>query len=202
MNIFTMIGSKGTRDNVLELGFQLSVLLLENKWHGYSGNAPGMDRVLNRAMIKTNTFNGTIFLPWKGFELADLPDRCFYTFDDKSETGLKCVEIIKEIIPWFGNLRAGGIKLHSRDILQVKGADLNTLTTVVIHSAKGSSKQPTGGTRTAIVLSRNLNIPEFNIRFYDDRMRLKTWLMETHQIDASECIDAIGDGNIPDKGFN
>ena len=202
MYAFTVVGSKGTRDEVMELGFQLSVVLLEAGWQGYSGNAPGMDKVLNRAMLKTNAFNGYIFLPWPKFETRDLPDRCFDSFTITTPIGEECDSVIKELIPWYDKLSQGPRKLHSRNVKQIKGKDLKTLSNLVIHSAKGkTSSKPQGGTRTAVVLGQKLNVPTFNLRFYLERVALQIHLKTKYDIDVSETIKSLGDKDWPDKGF-
>lgn len=202
MNSFTVVGSKGTRDEVMELGYLLSVVLLEAGWQGYSGNAPGMDKVLNRAMLKTNAFNGYVFLPWPKFETRDLPDRCFDSFTITTPIGEECDKIIKELIPWYDKLSQGAKKLHSRNVKQVKGKDLKTLSNLVIHSAKGKQcSKPQGGTRTAVVLAQNLKVPTFNIRFHSERIALKIHLMVKYEIDVSDIVETLGDKDWPDKGF-
>lgn len=203
MNSFTVVGSKGTLDEVMELGYKISVVLLEAGWQGYSGNAPGMDKVLNRAMLKTNAFNGYVFLPWPKFEVRDLPERVYDSFTITTPIGEECDRIIREIIPWYSKLSQGAVKLHSRNVKQIKGKDLKTPSKLVIHSAKGKRPQsPNGGTRTAVVLARNLSIPEFNIRFHSERVQLARFLKVTYEIDVDKLIKDFGEKDYDDKGFN
>lgn len=203
MKAFTVVGSKGTLDEVMEVGFKLSVILLEAGLQGYSGNAPGMDKVLNRAMLKTNCFNGYIFLPWPKFETRDVPERCYDSFTITTPIGEECDKTIQELIPWYGNLSQGSKKLHSRNVKQIKGKDLKHPSELVLHSAKGRTPdKPTGGTRTAVVLAQKLSIPTFNLRFKSERIALQKFMLGKYEIDVTEALSSLGDKDWPDKGFN
>lgn len=92
-----------------------------------------------------------IFIPWKDFnnsqsELYNIPDKAF--------------DIAARIHPNWANLKDSVKRLHARNVMQILGEDLKTpVKFVACYTKNGEEK---GGTRTAIVLAKQHNIPIFN----------------------------------------
>jgi hypothetical protein len=57
---------------------------------------------------------------------------------------------------------SGAKKLHSRNVLQVLGDKLDTPSKFVLYYAKEKDGEVAGGTRTAVMLARELDIPTLN----------------------------------------
>lgn len=75
-------------------------------------------------------------------------------------------EIMETIHPAPHYLKRGGYGLHTRNIFQVLGRDLNTPSKMVIYCADETPRSGVkGGTRTAWKLAVDYGIPVYNLRY-------------------------------------
>ena len=144
------IGSRKTPQDILDKFYRIGAYLAKKGYTLRSGGAEGADSYF---AYGAGSENGAkeIYLPWKGFnnnnsELYNIP------------IGARL--IAKSIHPAWNNLTTGAINLHSRNICQILGKDLNTpVAFVVCYTENGEEK---GGTATALKLAREQGIPVFN----------------------------------------
>lgn len=105
-----------------------------------------------------------IFVPWKDFSAVKgvkNPLQHLHIIPTDKDLINKSIEMVRQVHPNFNRLTQGTLKLHSRNMNQVFGLDLNTMVSATIcWTPNGKS---IGGTRSAIELSLNNGIPVFNI---------------------------------------
>jgi len=149
--IYTGIGSRETPapicDTMERIGYSLGSrgILLR------SGGAHGADLAFETGCDASETGRKEIFVPWNGFNgiklLYPIPDEAF--------------EMASKLHPAWHRLTLGARKMHARNCMQVLGPNLDTPTGAVICWTKDG--KDVGGTRTAIVLARQYNIPVINL---------------------------------------
>lgn len=86
--------------------------------------------------------------------------------------------IMKKIHPAGPRLKGIAKAMHTRNIFQILGEDLNTPADLIVYYAKfdDEGKEITGGTRTAVVLGKQRGINEFNLILPDERTRLLEYI--------------------------
>lgn len=164
--IITGIGSRKCPNEVLQFirTLPLSGSIVR------SGGAQGCDNA-----FEYTTENLEIFVPWNGFNenimyatrestisLSDLPK-------NKIETAR---DIIRDVHPFFNTLSRGAQLLHTRNVFQVLGSNLQEdekSDMLICWTPDGANSlercsRKTGGTATAIKLASILGISIYNIR--------------------------------------
>ncbi len=160
-------GGADGADRAFEYGHDDIHNLLDSYYKHYSDKFseivgfPGMEAKIRKE----------IYIPWNGFSNKNFHMKGVYCLhenpDDESyEAIIKATQIVKRIHPAPKNLSLGAWKLHTRNCFQVLGKDLNTPSEFVICWTKNGDA--VGGTRTAIVLARENNIPVYNLFFKED----------------------------------
>lgn len=75
------------------------------------------------------------------------------------------------------NLTRGGKALHTRNVFQVLGQDLDRPSDICLYWAHNQPNgEVKGGTRTAVVLSQQHNVPTYNLRMTEDIIRVRELL--------------------------
>jgi hypothetical protein len=180
MRYYAGIGSRKTPKDVLFIMERIGQSLA-SRFVLRSGGAGGADTSFERG---ANRGQGVteIFLPWKGFN-ADDEDREFLPVSDLFLDNLpqkiqyEAAEIAKQFHRHWNELTIGGKKLHTRNVLQILGRDLNTPSEFVICWTKDG--KATGGTGQAMRIAKSKGIPIYNLKNNDDRDSLvKWWNME------------------------
>ena len=202
--IYTLIGSRETPEDVLNIMRQFAYKAASKGYIGRSGGADGADTCLENGVIgyvtneclplsKINNLM-EVYLPWKDFNGRNSGDYGYYTLPFM-DNRLEAENIAKELHPkWILDIkiesgmipkpknwtpmRQGAKKLHTRNIYQVLGKDLNTPSKFIVCygiPAKGSVI-PKGGTRTACVLGQQHGVEIFNLYLPDHRKRVEEWV--------------------------
>ena len=159
--ILTGVGSRSTPEPILQL-MEIIPRCLGPDTVVRSGGADGADSAFERgAPLKE------IYLPWRNFN--DNPSPLYL---DRLDQGMVRVaeELVYDLHGNAANLTQGAFKLHTRNVLQVLGADLQTPSDLLIcwtpdgavHHSMVSVK--TGGTGTAIKLASYMGIPIYNLK--------------------------------------
>ena len=80
----------------------------------------------------------------------------------------------------FQNLKDWGIALHTRNVYQVLGPELDKRSWLCILYAEPSGKKGRvkGGTNTALQIAKRFNVPTANIYTEEARWALKRWLLD------------------------
>lgn len=151
MKYITGVGSRETPVDIIPVIREILGVLTPNEWVLRSGAANGADSYFEHEAIKLG-IHAAIFLPWRGFNGHNSP----YSF-----VGDAALHMASTIHPAWDKLSQAGQKLHGRNCYQVLGRELNTPSSLVICWTPNG--KDTGGTRTAIVLARQNNVPVFNL---------------------------------------
>lgn len=162
MNYYTGIGSRNTPVEVIHRMTKLSLFLSEQDWVLRSGGAEGADRAFEDGVRKGK--KAEIYTPWKNFVKYSENVIVGPTLS----TWLEAQEIASNIHPAWERCSRGARALHTRNVYQVLGGDLQTPSRFVLFYAKESpSGNVSGGTRTAVEIARQHNIPCVNM-YHDD----------------------------------
>ena len=145
---YTGIGSRQTPPNVCLLMTKLALVLYKFNYILRSGHAEGADMAFeNGASEKAD-----IYLPWKLFNNSNSN---LYVITPKS------LDIAKQIHPAWNKCSQYAKLLHARNVYQILGNDVKTLSDFVICWTPNA--KIVGGTATAINLAKQHNIPVFNL---------------------------------------
>lgn len=159
---YTGIGSRETPDEFLELFTKISKRMEELNYVLRSGGALGADTAFEAGVSTPQ--NKEIFVAWQNFRPNVKTD--IYTYGEEYETAKKIAE---ELHPAWEKCKLGVRKLHTRNVYQILGRDLQTPSRVVFFYAKEKDGVVSGGTATAVKLARQRNIPTFNFFFEDQK---------------------------------
>jgi hypothetical protein len=178
---YSGVGSRSTPDEIMTLMGDIAMKLSENGYILRSGAADGADSAFEKGV--TNPSKKEVYIAWNGFSNRTDSEEGVYCL--KGDIILQAEQIAKTLHPAWDVIRAdgkpvltkGAKALHTRNVFQVLGNDLNTPSNFLICWAETDSKNvPKGGTRTAWMLARNHNIPCFNLNIQKDLDRLQAWL--------------------------
>lgn len=154
MKYYTGVGSRETPASISTLMTQLAEKLASEGWALRSGGAEGADKAFELGSGGSDE----IYLPWKGFNKSD---SSLYLSALATDYVQEAFQIAKSIHPNWGACSPAAKKLHTRNIFQVLGSDLNTSSKFLICWTKDGL--PSGGTRTAIVLAERDGVPVYNL---------------------------------------
>lgn len=166
------IGSRETPEEIKTMMTNISSQLEKSGWLLSSGGAQGADQAFedgvssieaNRIILATNGNHGK----WAS--------QGYIVFTDLSpDVQQYCKDIVFKIHPAPDKLKPFPLLLHSRNVIQIMGEDLNTWVKFVLYYAQEDKYGvPKGGTRTAVLLAKSLGIPAFNMLHDEVIQRLK-----------------------------
>lgn len=160
---YTGVGSRETPKNIMELMGRISHRLSSEGIILRSGGAPGADTA-----FQSKSEHNEIYIPWNGFQ--DLYHDGEQVFLSELERHLyQAKTIAREVHPAWSQLTPAAQKLHTRNLFQVLGRDLQTPSKFLVCWSKPDLKTgvPTGGTRTAWMIAIHSGVRCFNIYFLD-----------------------------------
>ena len=150
------IGSRATPHDILDEMRLLANALANTGFILRSGHADGADMAFENAARDAGS-KMEIFLPWDGFNGAYADTyKGFYALNDP-----RAYEIARHVHPAWERCSRGAKALHARNVHQIHGIDLQTDVEFVVCWTKDG--KDVGGTRTAIMLARDANIPVYNL---------------------------------------
>lgn len=172
---YTGIGSRNTPEPILELMRSIGRKMALIGYTMRSGGATGADTAFadghdDTCFLSTNQewlYEAEIYLPWEGFNGQTTEQYGRYLMNNP-----KAQEIVSKIHPAWNKLSKGAKALHTRNVYQVLGQDLNTPSTCVIFYAEPQGTSVKGGTRTAVELAKIHNIPVFNLWYEQVQERM------------------------------
>ena len=148
------IGSRETPADILALMAEIAEGLdvnFKRYWTLRSGGAEGAD-----AAFESKAGNKDIFLPWEGFNGRSAKN---YGYSTGSSLGAQL--LAEAFHPNWAACSEGARKLHSRNIHQILGSDLNTPVSMVICWTKDGKQG--GGTGQALRIAKHMKIPIFDL---------------------------------------
>lgn len=171
---FTGVGSRDVTPEEAATMRRIGYLLARG--YGYrlrSGKAIGSDSAFQQGVEKAISEgmgnHPEIYLAWRG-ESCSPEERALWPVSSEYDIVpayhyRTAISIASAVHGWWDKLRRGGKALHTRNVYQVCGMDLESPSDFLIycadHDKNGIAK---GGTRTAVELAKAMEIPVFNIR--------------------------------------
>lgn len=165
LKYYTGAGSRKTPAEVLGLMRRMAKTLGSKGIVLRSGGAEGADSAFEQGCDQAKGPK-RIYLPWHGFSERDVmesddvlvPEPCA---DHDWWRYRRAQEIAASIHPAWDRCSGGARMLHTRNVYQVLGYDLESPSLLLVCWTPGG--RPTGGTRTAIVLAKRHGVPVFNL---------------------------------------
>jgi hypothetical protein len=179
---YTGVGSRQTPIDTCNFIQDLANRLGADGWTVRSGGAAGADHAFYSGTCMRDDARGgywprEIYMPWRNFQglRSDTPG-LIEPYDTSAYYGLmqQAIRIAAGIHPNWAACREGAVRLHARNVFQVLGRDLQTPSRFLICWTPGGDE--VGGTRTAIVLARQYDIPVFNLALPEVQRRLTAWV--------------------------
>lgn len=174
MKIYTGIGSRETPIEICDLmrGIASS---LSDSWTLRSGHADGADIAFEEGAMSANGAK-EIYIPWQGFHKGK------HGYNDTHvvhclDNHLKAISIAADTHPNWKACGHAAQLLHTRNVYQITGTDLNTPSLMVICWTKDGNA--TGGTGQAIRLAKRLSIPVFNLFQNETLDKLQDFVFKT-----------------------
>lgn len=143
---------------------QIGEVAIQRGWLLRSGGADGMDLLFEYLWPD----NKEIFIGWNGFNGRHHGKNGAICIEDPAILK-RAEQIAKHIHPNWRALKPKGKQLHTRNIFQVLGSELDLPSDICIFLAPMTpSGDVSGGTRTAVTLCRELKIPTYNLLLTQD----------------------------------
>ncbi len=164
MKYYTGVGSRSCPDLILG---QIHLIAADLSNKGYilrSGGADGADLAFEKGSDSA-LGQKLIYLPWKNFNNND---------SLLNTVTKEAFDLASTIHPAWNRCSIGAKKLHARNCYQVLGYDLKTPSEFLICWAKNGEE--VGGTRTAIILAKQNNIPVFNLAISGESDKIQLYV--------------------------
>lgn len=187
---YSLVGSRETPKDIMEL---MTRFVEKGCRYGYisrSGGADGSDTCAEEGVYRflstqelPESFAGNymeIYLPWKDFNGRCSQSSGYYTLpwmDSKYEAE----KIASETHPAWERCSQGAKKLHTRNVLQGLGQDLQTPSRFILCWAKPKhqdrrTEEVLGGTGTCVKLGIDNGVEIINLYWEDQRKRVEDWV--------------------------
>lgn len=170
VKIYAGIGSRETPPEVMEWMERIGEQLARAGWILRSGFADGADNAFARG---ADAGNGAmeLFVPWPGFNNAPTDHPAIINVQDLPlAIQYHMADIAEAFHPNWKACTPAAKKLHTRNVPQICGADLNSQVACVICWTPGGKSG--GGTGQAIRIARDLKIPIFDLFNETDRQAM------------------------------
>lgn len=171
-----VVGSRNITQQDKDRIFIIGNLLANLGIEGVSGNAIGNDKEWDKYICVQH------FLPWNGYNGGNhgRNNNQYLSLDYCPESSyLKAEAIMEDHHPNGASLRQGARKMHVRNVFQVLGVYLDERSQVdlTIYCADETpTGKVSGGTATAVAISRTYGIPTFNLRIDEQYEQIRTLL--------------------------
>lgn len=156
------IGSRETPEDILGMMRDIAKALALRGYTLRSGGAQGADQAFEYGTPAC--YDMEIFVPWSGFE--NKPDLMKLT---PGELG-NAMKIAEQFHPNWAACSQGARKLHTRNVFQVLGRDLQSPSKFVICWTRDG--KATGGTGQALRIAEHHKIPIINLQRLEDRVKI------------------------------
>lgn len=192
MEYYAGVGSRETPEHILKFIEEVAYWLAGRGYTGRSGSAAGTDSAFEQGFNHYEEINGMsdkatfeAYLPWRDFS-GKLEGRIHIVTPELPNYN-EAFNIASTIHPAWNRLSRGAKALHTRNVYQVLGLDLNTPSNVLFCYAQptyNKHKELTGvkgGTNTAVQLAMKHNIPIYNFYLQEDIDKVKS-MMERYKV--------------------
>lgn len=176
MKYYTGVGSRESPQEVLELMEDFAMKMAKEGYVLRSGGADGADWAFETG-CRLKDGAKEIYLPWDGFsKMEHNPKRGYYA-PKEDEVYTRAEEIASKIHPAWDRLTQGAKRLHTRNVYQVLGQELNDPSKFLLCYAKPSGNSISGGTRTAWEVAKMFGVPCFNM-YHEEVVRRVEFYLE------------------------
>jgi hypothetical protein len=177
MKYYTLIGSRKTPENILELLKKLATKLDRKGWTVRSGGANGADNCADHVE------NKEVYLPWDGFNGHYKDCKLGYiVYSDLQRKHEASAHASLHHKYWNTTKKEAVKHLHRRNMFQVLGRTLNKKSSFVLVWAEPDSERGEGhvrgGTGSAVSLALSFDIPVFNLYYQDVQDKMKKFIGE------------------------
>lgn len=171
-NYYAGIGSRETPQEILEFQTRIATRLEKDGWLLSSGGAEGADQAFENGVSSIR--NNQIIIAKNGHHGRHSTDG-YVNFGNATQLMKnQCDALVSTIHPAWDNMPRWMKNLHSRNVMQILGPELDTPVKFVLYWApEDRYSVAKGGTRTAVVLAQRLGIPTFNMLHTDVIQRLE-----------------------------
>ena len=174
---YTGVGSRETPAGVMVLMQRIAFKLAGLGYHLRSGGAAGADSAFEAGVFEHCSLWAdiskyqSIYIPWRGFSGRD-------NAVDKLPNALsaQALDIASKVHPAWERCSPAVKALHSRNVYQVLGDQLEEPSKFLICWAPPTKTGVKGGTNTTWQLAKLHNVPRFNLAVQEDRARVEKWL--------------------------
>lgn len=160
------IGSRETPEHILQRMKTIGAVLARHKAILRSGGASGADTAFEQGCDHNLGFK-QIFIPWTGFNGRK---NGIVPFIGEPELEKQAMDIAERFHPAWHHCPRGARLLHTRNVAQILGPDLNTLTKFVVCWTKNGTGG--GGTGQALRIAHYYEIPIFDLGKGEDEFNL------------------------------
>jgi len=170
---YTGIGSRSTPPHVLQYMTLVAAGAAQRGWVLRSGGAPGADSAFEAGALQADGAK-EIYLPWDGFGGRTAASTSYpgYFFPGAPLWG-EAAKLAQKYHPAWDRVGRGERALHTRNVFQVLGRDLNTPSNFVLCWTDPDR----GGTTQALRIARDYEIPIFNLWLAGGQERFEAyWL--------------------------
>lgn len=164
--IYAGIGSRETPTGVQQTMYRIGMVLAMNGWTLRSGHADGADIAFEKGAIQGKG-KMEIYLPWDGFNGARHDGVSYFSGFNTTEHEVKAIRIAAHFHPGWANCTDGARKMHTRNVQQVGGRDLDTAINMIICWTKDGKGG--GGTGQAIRIAKHYDIPVFDLAIHTEK---------------------------------
>lgn len=170
-SIVTLIGSRKAPYNILTLATLIGRKLASLNCVCRSGAAEGMDTAFEAGF--PNELK-EIYQPWKNFMVKTNNISHIVVTDKRTLANARL--IASKIHPFWKSLNKEHANLHTRNVFQVLGQNLNLKSDFLVCWAPPENNSVKGGTKTAYNLAKRLGIPCYNLYDSETRLMFTNWL--------------------------
>jgi len=172
---YTLIGSRETPEDILNLMTKAAKVLSEQRWIGRSGGADGADKCLEVGCCDPSLME--IYLPWNGFNKL-YSDKVGYIDTPKLPCYPEAQDLAQDLHPNWEVCKKGAKALHTRNCMQVLGRELNTPSKFVLcwGIPVGEDGNVKGGTGQACRLAIKNDVPIMNLYYGSVQQRILSFI--------------------------
>jgi hypothetical protein len=171
---YTGIGSRETPAVILDLMQEVAYGLALAGYTLRSGGAKGADTAFERGSDRYRMSQKEIYIPWKGFngETGGIKPLIL------NELGyqFQAEQLASTIHPNWNACSQGAKLLHTRNVYQVLGQDIDYPSKFLLCYAQPTPNGVKGGTNTAVQIAYRYDVPVFNLYFDEVVKRFESYV--------------------------
>ncbi|QDP66049.1 MAG: hypothetical protein Unbinned4336contig1000_14 [Prokaryotic dsDNA virus sp.] len=172
--IVTVIGSRSTPAIVLTKMIEINKWLMKSGVVVRSGAAGGADSTVNTAYNESveagiPVKHPEVYIPWGGFG-SEIRGHIHYSVQGYN---MNARQIAQQMHPVWERCSHGAKALHTRNVCQILGSELQHPSDVVLYWCREKGGEPTGGTATAVRLAKHHNVKCVNMIHADWSKQLR-----------------------------